>query len=346
MGLHRLTAKDEPAYREFLRNRETARIQHTLGFRDVLDQTYRNAKPWYHITDDCRAIVPLFKMKSHLFGTEIVSQPFLDNGGILGDIRPDDIEDLKAKIGSRQAEIRLNTCMHNYGQLQSVLTEAGFEKHVNRQQFIKELDDPDAMYEGLSDSTTRMVEEAQDNGLEIVDIQGKEEIKQFYPIYRSAMKHFGTPQHPRSYFERLWDRLDDGRIKGMNCVYEGQTIAMMICFTVGNYCYFIYNVSDPDFLDKRPNDFLYWRMMKWAAEQGYEYFDFGQVQADAEDGSHAAGLYHFKEKWGPELYDKPVFTLNKTIEDHDHERAKRWWRKLPSSVTNIVGPFLASRKAY
>lgn len=346
--MRRLTTDREDDWRAFVEDHADARIQHTLGFRDAVDRTFRNAESWYHLVgeDDVRAVFPFFRMNSWLFGTEIVSQPLMDNGGFLGDVRQEDIEDLVDHIGDTPAEVRLNTFMDSYEHLEGLLLDAGFEKHVLRQQFIKELYAPDEMYADLSDSTTRMVEEAEDAGLEIEDIGTQDDREAFYAIYRSAMKHFGTPQPPLSYFEALWDELYPGRVKGMNCVYEGEVIASMICLTVSDCCYFIYNVSEPDHLDKRPNDLLYWRMMEWAHENGYRYFDFGQVQADAEDGSHAAGLYHFKDKWDPELYDKPVFTLNKTVEDTDHERARDIWRDLPDLVTDIAGPFLASRKGY
>jgi lipid II:glycine glycyltransferase (peptidoglycan interpeptide bridge formation enzyme) len=89
-------------------------------------------------------------------------------------------------------------------------------------------------------------------------------------------------------------------------------------------------------------------MIKWAAEKGVNYFDFGQVQADAKEGTHAAGLYNFKEKWKPTLYDKVVFVKNKEISGNENhlQRAKKMWRKAPRFVTDLMGPFLVSRVGY
>jgi len=349
MEVGRLVEEDFEAYESFVQDQERRRIQHTPSFLHLINDTYRNAEPWHHVAredGEIRAVYPFFRMKSRIFGTEIVSQPFVDSGGFLGDTKAEDIREIVGVAGETPMKVRLNTFMHNYAELEDQLLQGGFQKHVDRQQFIKELYEPDEMYGDLSDSTTRMVEEARENDLHIRDIDGEEDIEKFYPIYESAMKHFGTPQHPRSFFERAWERMYPGRVKGMNCYKGDEAIAMMICYTVGDYCYFIYNVSDPEYLDLRPNDFLYWNMMRWAAENGYKYFDFGQVQADAEDGTHAAGLYHFKQKWGPDLYDKPVFVRNKEYADQEYERAKKIWRRLPKPVTDLVGPFLASRKAY
>jgi hypothetical protein len=350
MRVSALTSQHTGRWKSFLGNQEEVKIQHTLPFKKTIEASYRNIKPFYQFCEDkegdIRTIFPAFKMKSWLFGTEVVSQPFVDNGGFLGDISQNTIAAWTDTLGKTPTEVRLSTFVDNYGDMEALLQEYGFEKHVPRHQFIKELVDPEEMYDEFSSNTTRMIEEGKENGLEVRDIDGEKELRRFYRIFKSAMKHFGTPQHSFSYFQNIWTYMYPDHVKGMNCYFEDEMIGSMICFLAGNYCYFIYNVSDPEYLKKRPNDFLYWKMLQWAWQEGYDYFDFGQVQADAEEGTHAEGLYNFKEKWKPTLYDKPIFLYNKELVEEERERAKRYWRKAPTMLTELAGPLLVSRIGY
>jgi lipid II:glycine glycyltransferase (peptidoglycan interpeptide bridge formation enzyme) len=88
-----------------------------------------------------------------------------------------------------------------------------------------------------------------------------------------------------------------------------------------------------------PNIFLYWTMMEFARDAGLTYFEFGR-------SSPGEGTYNFKKQWGAKpvplhwtyisLNDQPI---NETVsEKSKFEKAIRIWKKLPVSVTKVIGP--------
>ena len=93
------------------------------------------------------------------------------------------------------------------------------------------------------------------------------------------------------------------------------------------------------FLILKPNMFLYWNVLTFAAEQGYEFLDFGR-------SSHGSGTYEFKLQWGAVPSNLCWgYWLNHrasvpSTREHGMQVASRMWQRLPLSVTNVLGPTL------
>jgi hypothetical protein len=80
-------------------------------------------------------------------------------------------------------------------------------------------------------------------------------------------------------------------------------------------------------------------MLQYACDNGFKYFDFGR-------STFGSGTYKFKKQWGAEpipLYWYYV-SLNggnigePIIENSTFQKAAQIWKKLPVTVTKIVGP--------
>jgi serine/alanine adding enzyme len=85
--------------------------------------------------------------------------------------------------------------------------------------------------------------------------------------------------------------------------------------------------------------FLYWNILTFAAEQGYEFLDFGR-------SSRGSGTYEFKMQWGAvpnQLHWG--YWLNRRASlpgarPVGMQVTSRMWRRLPVSLTNVLGPKL------
>jgi hypothetical protein len=92
----------------------------------------------------------------------------------------------------------------------------------------------------------------------------------------------------------------------------------------------------------KANDFMYWEVMRRAAEKGVSLFDFGRSKK-------GTGSYRFKTHWGfdPEpLYYEYVLVeateppnLNPT--NPKYKYFIEVWKRLPLKVSQVVGPWLA-----
>jgi len=102
---------------------------------------------------------------------------------------------------------------------------------------------------------------------------------------------------------------------------------------LGHRCLGTYHLS--------PNMLLYWSMIEYACDNGYSLFDFGRSSPDE-------GTYKFKKQWGAEseTLHWHYISLNshvlgeKTSEKSGFARAIQYWKRLPVSLTKIVGPYI------
>ena len=88
-----------------------------------------------------------------------------------------------------------------------------------------------------------------------------------------------------------------------------------------------------------PNMLLYWSMLEYACNTGYEYFGFGRSTPNE-------GTYKLKQQRGSEprglswqfisLNGKPVDSASDKKSKFD--KAIAYWQKLPVPVTKIIGP--------
>jgi len=356
MKIEKLDKNNEELWNKFVKENQESKIQYALEWKKVIEKTYKNCKPHYYLISEqnkVKAIWPFFLIKSKFFGNRLISQPFLDFGGPIGDINDVIIKNIieeKKKIKIKYIEIRLNTFSNNYNKNEKILLNNDFEKELKIHQFILELKNEKELWNKFHKHTRNDIRKAEKSDLELKEIKDKEELKKFYKLYLKSMKNFGSPQHPRKFFENLWEFLYPNMIKGINCYYKNKLIGSIIAYLFKDYIYIIYNVSDPKYRIYKPNDILYWTLIKWAIKNKYKYFDFGQVQIDAEKESHAYGLFKFKSKWLGKLYERPYFYYPeiKTKEEKKGRKDKykkfiKIWKKLPLFIIKIIGPKICSQ---
>jgi lipid II:glycine glycyltransferase (peptidoglycan interpeptide bridge formation enzyme) len=89
------------------------------------------------------------------------------------------------------------------------------------------------------------------------------------------------------------------------------------------------------------NDFMYWEVMRRAAERGYRLFDFGRSKVDT-------GAYHFKKNWGfePKALAYQYLPVGKPDIPEINPLNPKYqamiaaWRRLPLWSTKILGPLI------
>ncbi len=90
------------------------------------------------------------------------------------------------------------------------------------------------------------------------------------------------------------------------------------------------------------NDFMYWEVMRRAADRGFRIFDYGRSKVDT-------GSYSFKKNWGFEpapLHYEFYLRNSEELPDISPKNPKYQamiavWKKLPVPVANSIGPFVS-----
>lgn len=89
-----------------------------------------------------------------------------------------------------------------------------------------------------------------------------------------------------------------------------------------------------------PNMMLYFRMLAYAADNGYHFFDFGR-------STSGEGTYRFKTQWGAQPH--PMYWYTFRLKDKgaarddspsgkNREIVEKIWQRLPEPVARLLGP--------
>ncbi len=364
----------EKAWLELLQFGSGARVQHTLEWKRAVEEAYPQLKPAYYLVErgkeDYFGFASFF-CKSALFGNRAVSLPFVDYGGFVGSPSSEGttllFSKLRARFSADKLEVRLSEHSEVFKESEKALLEHGFveQKHLGRQVAVVELDSEKKMWEGFDKHTRNDVRKAGKSGLLLEFVDSQKQLDSFYQLYFRAMKRFGTPQHSKKFFECLWNNFGGWRTNspfhGFNCYKDGRLAGSLAMLAFNGYAQVFFSVSEPELREFRPNDFLYWQALRAANEAGAKFVDLGQVQKDAPAGSHAAGIFEFKKKWGAKLFERPVYYFgygnkNNFVQGQSSEaeaktggneklrKLAQVWKKLPDPLVRKLGPWLCRQR--
>ena len=88
-------------------------------------------------------------------------------------------------------------------------------------------------------------------------------------------------------------------LKTFVAVYNDKIIGCRLVLCFGDVVYDWYSGASNEHLDKYPNDFLPWKVMEWASQNGFKCFDFGGA---GKPNVHY-GVREHKLKFGGELVE-------------------------------------------
>jgi CelD/BcsL family acetyltransferase involved in cellulose biosynthesis len=209
-------------------------------------------------------------------------------------------------------------------------------------------EDPDRLRFGNARNHARIkwaVNKAFRHGVEVRPAETENELRAWYRLYLDTMRWHGVPARPYRFFQASWDLL---RPRGLMRLLlaerqEGSRrviIAGSIFLMFGSTIFYAFNGRRQEDLALRPNDAIQWQSIKDACEEGFSYYDFGEVVEDNQ------GLAEFKSKWGTEakqLYRYYYPSPRQLPASHEgtpgpaQRLAHALWRRLPLQATAVLG---------
>lgn len=289
--------------------------------------------------------LPLYHVKSRLFGSQLLSPAFAERGSItLGD---HDQEAVRRLLLGRTKQMA-DTLDVDHASLRgsSVAGTDEFEKRNRYVTFRASTDrETDAVWSDIKDSRRRQIEQADgDSSLRFRTGDSIADLEEYYRLYLESMRGHGSPPHSFDFFRILWERLyDEGNLRLSMITRGGTMINCMIDLALGSTVYQWGVITDYEHRDLNGGSLLLWKSLKWAAENGYDTYEFGRTR----EGS---GVYMFKKSfggskvWYDDLHYFPDDTAELPDPENDkYEHAKGVWRRLPLPVTRIVGPWIRKR---
>lgn len=325
----------EAKWDRFVRQTPGATFFHQLGWRWLVERVFGHRAHYLLARRGERiaGVLPLFELKSRLFGHSLVSVPFAIGGGVMAD----DVDTARLLLDEARgiAEDR----GVDYLELRS-------EKPFSDELLTKDLyvtfradlaEGEEALLRRMDRKRRQMMTYVSKAGFEH-RVAGIEELPLFYDLFCQSMRHHGTPVYPCLFLREILDRFPaDTHL--FFVYHEGRPVAGVLNLLWHDVVMPYYAGADRNHHPRGVDDYLYLSIMRWGRDHGYRTFDFGRSKRGT--GAHA-----FKARWGME--EVPLayqYHLVKARELPDVSPANpkyqmliRAWQKLPLPLTRLIGP--------
>jgi CelD/BcsL family acetyltransferase involved in cellulose biosynthesis len=341
---------DRASWDAFVEAHDQGRFCHLYGYGDVV-ACYGGYKPVRLAFLKGRTIVavlPATAVRSLFFGRKLVSQPFSEYGGLL--IEPtlsaadaDTIYALVSDYLKRHLSLRAVELHGDHG-IPPQFRPGPFEPRNPHEVAVLSLDgDTDTLFQKTVQYSVRKgVNKARANGVDAFEACDLRIIhERFYPLYLKSMKRLGVPPHAIAYYIRSQEILGD-RLKIFWASREKEILAGLLGFVCGSRVNIVNIVSTPESWKYAPNDLIHWAFIKWAAECGFKYFDFGSVRYE--------GQRTYKKKWGATFAPHGYHLLSREAAKKPAtfsssapalvSLSKMWSEYVPERLAQFAGPFI------
>lgn len=333
--IHSLAHGAESRWDAFVREHSNGTFFHQSGWKNVMQKTY-GYEPFYFYSESngqITGIAPAFLISNWVTGRCLISLPFAVYGGICAnDARSEaaltkHLEQLAEKLQVEYLELR-----NRDGEIRN-----GYLENPRYATFTLPLiPDVESLYKSLPKDIRYMIRKGEKAGLIVK--RGPEYLDTFYHLMTVNLRRLGTPAFPRSLFQNLIHEFSEQT--DITVIYAGDkavSAGMTFFFKDWLQPYYIGSLDEAKVL--AANNFLWWELMKLGAQKGCSIFDFGRSKKES-------GNFDFKKKWNPRIEnlsyqvrlirrkEMPNFSpANKKF-----EMATNAWKKMPLSLTRILGP--------
>jgi FemAB-related protein (PEP-CTERM system-associated) len=311
----------------------------TTAWREVVESAYGH-RPYYLMAWEgttLRGVLPLFLIQSRLFGRMLASGPFSSAGAICAD------DDAASTALVEQAIEISRERRVEYLELKSVRSTPcqSLVRYTDYLNYWLRLSTLDTLWKSSLDKDTRAaIRQAERFGL--TTEQGQHCVDDFYGIVANNMRRLGTPVHSRQFYDLTLATF--GERANIVLVKHGpKAIAGALLLRHVNQVSVLHTGSLSGFLRFRPNNLLYWEIIKQAVAWGASTIDMGRSLA-------GSGTSKFKESWGAvgqplcyEYFLNRRKTLPQINQANPRFAAARWiWQRMPMPLTKWLGPVLIS----
>lgn len=323
------------SWREFVETHAVCSNYHRWGWKQVIEETF-DWPAFYLVANSAnkiQGVLPVVWQKSRLFGSFLTSLPFLNGGGLVAETPAAKNALLAEAVAlAQRLRVRYLELRHRSD------PELDLPTKTHKVAMILPVQqDTEKMWAALPHKVRTDIRKGMKSGL-TAEFGGQQLLDDFYDVFARNMRDLGTPVYSRSFFANMLRVFPEDNFI---CLVRHQNTPVAASFLMG-YRQTIeagWSSSRYDYLSMRPNMFLYWQILCFAAQRGFREFDFGR-------SSVGSGTHRFKQQWGSQerpLYwsywvpkDAELPEVNK--ENPRYHLAIRLWQKLPVAVTKLIGP--------
>ncbi|NOZ83156.1 MAG: GNAT family N-acetyltransferase [Euryarchaeota archaeon] len=271
---------DRRHWRRVLERSEHATVFHTLEWLELQKRFFR-LKEVLVCSDDC--VFPVFVKRKGVF--TIYGSPVPETGAIYGG---------PVCTGSGVREV-----LEYFGRVSPfsalfIKTPCGFDESVFEGwevervgNYVVELDrDSEVMWGRMNKKARNAVRKAERSGVR-VEMCGGEGVEEYYKLVLQVAERKRLLPLPQEFMRQV---VDSGLGRLMLAFMDGRAVAGGIFLCFRDTVTYWDGASDTAFRSYQPSSLVQWELMKWAAEQGFRWYDMG--------GAGIGSIARFKRRWG------------------------------------------------
>ena len=335
---------------KYVYDRPGGTLYHLFSWKIVIEKAYGH-KTYYLAAVNSGSpniltgVLPLIHLKHFIFGNSLISIPFFDLGGILADNEATEkaLLDEAIKLGKslkvdkiELRQVHSHSCFENLNFANSVTRT--LKTHKVRM-LLKMPESSEVLMKSFKSKLRSQIKKPIKEGLES-KIGGMELVDAFYKVFLINMRDLGSPVHSKKLLENVLKQFSE-HTKIVIVHKDNKPYAASIISGFRETLENPWASSLKQYSRLSPNMLLYWTMLEYACNNGYQYFDFGRSTPEE-------GTYKFKQQWGaqPEpLHWILIFLNGRFIDEQASEKSRfnlaiQCWQKLPVPVTGILGPMI------
>jgi len=327
--------RDAAKWDAYVASMANASNYHRWNWKHVIEDTFGHEAFYLAALEGeaIQGILPLFRMRSRLFGHFLVSIPFFSYGGVLASdsMASEGLLSHAAKLGEELGVSHIELRQGGSAATNWRDTSAKVIMEVELPQTVQELSDR------ISPKMRKRIRFARKNGLE-PQWAGADAVGSFYSVFSTNMRNLGTPVYPQSWFENLFKQFPN-EIKILNLNEGDKTVASALVSVYRDTVELPWAATLPESREKFSPLLQYWTLLEWALENGYKRVDLGRC-------TPGSGNHEFKKRW--ECVEKQLHwyywladgrSVPQLRPDNPKFKfATEVWKRLPLSVANLLGP--------
>jgi serine/alanine adding enzyme len=327
--------QDQAEWDRYVESRPDAHNYHRWRWRNVIQETYGHAPFYLGASENgkLQGILPLFSIRSRLFGNSLVSVPFFSYGGVLADSPETEsalmgaAAELGEELAARHIELRQGRTLHGSWQSSSSKVTMGMALPPT----------PEALWSRFSTGHRNKIRKGQKSGFRI-EWGGAEAVGDFYGVFAANMRNLGTPVYPKRWFENMC-RHSAGEIRFLTLWDGNRVTAAALLSAYRETLELPWSASLPDTRKQYSHYLMYWTFLEWAIANGFGWMDLGRC-------TRGSGTYEFKRHWICEerplewyYWLAPGHSVPQLRPENQRYRmAVQLWKRLPLAIANQLGP--------
>jgi FemAB-related protein (PEP-CTERM system-associated) len=332
-------------YEELLHSSDETSLSRHPAWLSILPRALRHTPYCLEARVDrqLRAILPLVAIRSRLFGSFLVSLPYLNTGGVIfgracsteeqetcGRILVDQAVELADDLRVRFLELRNERPLTHPSLSQSNSSKVHMRLPLP--------ETADELWSGFSPKVRNQIRKGQKNELS-VHWGGSELLDEFYLIFSRNMRDLGTPVYGTALFREILGHFSE---RAELCVVRHHETPFAAALLLHGYG--VSEVPSASSLrqhnSSNANMLLYWHLLERSIQRGQRLFDFGRSSPDS-------GTYRFKQQWGAQpvtaiwqYYLRQGSPQDMRPSNKRFQPLIRLWQHLPVRVARWLGPMI------